>query len=210
VKLPPVLFDLDGTLIDSRESVERYWRRWARRRGLDPEQVLPFVHGHRTIDTIEHFAQHVDCAAEARRMDAEQAADTAGLTPIAGAAEVLEALGPTRWGIVTSGSHGLATARLRAGGLPVPQVLVCAEDVEAGKPAPDGYLAGAAKLGAAPKDCVAVEDTPAGIAAAQAAQMLAVAVTTTHPAGELADANVVIGSLGDLLPVLDRLRSGGS
>lgn len=121
------------------------------------------------------------------------------------AAVLLATLPPTRWAIVTSATPEIATARLRAASLPVPRVLICADDVRAGKPSPDGYLAAAAQLPVVPTDCVVVEDTPSGIEAARAAGMFAVAVTTTHTTGQLADAHLVIGSLGDLMPALRQL-----
>jgi mannitol-1-/sugar-/sorbitol-6-phosphatase len=200
-----VLFDLDGTLVDSRVSVDRHWRRWARRHGLEQREVLPFVYGHRSIDTVRHFLPHVDPAAEARRVDAEQAADVADVRAIETAPDLLRALPRGRWAIVTSATRSIATARLDAAGLPFPPVLVCAEDVERGKPSPDAYLAAAAELAVAPADCVVVEDTPSGIEAARAAGMFTVAVPTTHTTDQLARAQAVIAVLEDLTPLLHHL-----
>ena len=203
--LPPVFFDLDGTLIDSRASVDRHWRRWARRHGLDSREILPFVYGHRSVDTIARFAPSVDPVVEARLIDTQQADDTDGVRPMRDAEVVLDTLPPARWAIVTSGSRAIATARLRAASLPVPRVMVCGEDVEAGKPSPDAYLAAAAQLKVAPSDCVVVEDAPSGIEAGRAAGMIVFAVATTHAAAELGDANVVLGSLSELIPTLHKL-----
>lgn len=199
---PPVLFDLDGTLIDSRASVDRHWRRWARRHELEAHDILPFVYGHRSVDTIARFAPWVDPVIEARLIDEQQADDTGGVHAMRDAEVVLDTLSPARWAIVTSGSRAIATARLRAASLPAPRVMVCGEDVDAGKPSPDAYLAAAAQLRVAPSDCVVVEDAPSGIEGGRAAGMIVVAVATTHPATQLGEANVVLDSLGELIPTL--------
>lgn len=203
----PVLFDLDGTLIDSRASVDRHWCRWARRHGLDAHEILPYVYGHRSVDTIARFAPWVDPVIEARLIDAEQADDTGGVRAMRGAEVVLDTLPPARWAIVTSGSRSIATARLRASSLPAPRVMVCGEDVDAGKPSPDAYLAAAAQLRVAPSDCVVVEDAPSGIEAGRAAGMTVVAVATTHAAAQLGEANVVLDSLSELIATLHDLGS---
>lgn len=205
--LPPVLFDLDGTLIDSCASVDRHWRRWARRHGLDAHEILPYVYGHRSIDTIARFAPSVDPVTEARAIDAEQADDTGGVRAMRDAEVVLDMLPPGRWAIVTSGSRAIANARLRAASLPAPRVMVCSEDVDAGKPSPDAYLAAAAQLQVAPSDCVVVEDAPSGIEAGRAAGMIVIAVATTHAAAQLGEANVVLDSLSELIPTLHDLGS---
>ncbi len=75
---------------------------------------------------------------------------------------------------MTSASRPLAIARLTAAGLPVPAVVVTSEDVEAGKPAPGPYLLAARRLGVDVTDCVVLEDSATGIAAARAAHAGAV------------------------------------
>ena len=148
---PAVLFDLDGTLIDSRASVDRAWTRWATRHDLDPAALLPYVYGHRTIEAVSHFTPHLDVDAEARRIDNEQVADTSGVVAAPTASNLLAALDTNRWGIVTSASAQLAAARLVAAGLHQPAVLVSADDVHAGKPSPEGHLIAAARLGSGPR-----------------------------------------------------------
>jgi sugar-phosphatase len=96
---------------------------------------------------------------------------------------------------VTSGSRRVASLRLSVVGLPVPDVFVTSEAVRAGKPAPDGYLAAAHRLGLDPADCVAVEDSPPGIAAARAAGMRVIALLTTHQARELTQADIRLPAL---------------
>ena len=103
-----------------------------------------------------------------------------GLLPLPGARELVSSVPADRFAVVTSGSRALAVARLRAAGLPVPKVLVTAEQVEAGKPDPAGYLRAAALLGVDPSECLVLEDAPAGVAAGLAAGMTVIAVLTTN------------------------------
>ena len=105
---------------------------------------------------------------------------------------------------MTSGTRALATARMGTAGLALPEVLVCAEDVAEGKPAPDPYLLGAERLGADPAECLVVEDAPAGVTAGRAAGMTVWAVLSTHPAAELQAADAVFPSLVELHRELDR------
>ena len=105
--------------------------------------------------------------------------------PLAGAERLLAVLPAASWAVATSGVRPIATSRLRRAGLPVPPVLVCAEDVARGKPSPDAYLLAARGLGVVPSDCLVVEDAPAGIQAARSAGMTVVGLTTTHPIDQL-------------------------
>jgi sugar-phosphatase len=196
------LFDLDGTLIDSLASVDRHWRGWALRNDLDAERVLTVAHGHRSVDSIRLLAPAKDAVREAARIDAEQAADASGTRAMPYAAELLASLGPDDWAIVTSATRAIATARLRVAGLPVPATMVCGDDVANGKPAPDGYLEAARRLGAAPSSCVVVEDTPSGIDAGSRAGMATVALPTTHAVAALAAADHLIAGLAELRAVV--------
>nr|MDQ3350211.1 HAD-IA family hydrolase [Acidobacteriota bacterium] len=101
---------------------------------------------------------------------------------IAGAAALLAELPPERWAVVTSAGHELARTRLATVGLPVPRVLVGADDVARGKPAPDGYLRAADALGVPPARCVVLEDTPVGAEAGRAAGAIVIGLRTTFPA----------------------------
>src|SRR4029079_6494014 len=87
--------------------------------------------------------------------------------------------------VATSGPRVVATGRLQQAGLPVPSVLICAEEVVHGKPSPDVDLMAPRALAVSPRECIVIEDAPAGIAAARAAGMNVIAVTTTHPRSEL-------------------------
>lgn len=192
-----VLVDLDGTVVDSTGAIVRSWVRFAGEYGIGvPELVAARGHGRRSQDVIADLVAEPRRAAAFDRVHALELADTDDLTPVPGAAALLAALPPSSWGIVTSGSRQLAAARLRAAGLGahVDRLLVTGDDVDAGKPDPAPYLAGAAALGLAPGDCLAVEDAAAGIASAAAAGMAKLAVTITTPARDL-PADAVVSDL---------------
>jgi sugar-phosphatase len=188
-----VLSDLDGVLVDSGDAVERVWRQWARERGIDPDEVARASHGVPSPGVLERVAPHLNTPAEIERIERLHAATGGRALP--GAAELLERVDA----VVTSCSPLLAGVRLRSAGLPTPAVLITSDLTSRGKPHPDPYLAGAAALEADPKDCLVIEDAPAGIQAARAAGMTVWAVTTTHSADELADADRVLGTLAEIL-----------
>ena len=179
-------------LVDSRAVVEDIWRRWATARGLDPAPYLRVAHGRRIRETLESVDPTLDLDREVRELDATEAADTSPLTAIPGAIELVRALAPDRWAIVTSGGYGLASRRLQRAGVPQPTVFVTAENVQHGKPDPQGYLLAAERLGRDPAACIVFEDAPAGVAAGRAAGARVVALTTTHTADALRDTTAVI------------------
>jgi sugar-phosphatase len=193
-----ILFDLDGVLVDSTACVERHWRMWAQRHGLDAEYILADSHGRRTIDTIRAVAPELATEDEAARLEQAGALDTVGIVATPGAAELLAALQSVPWAVVTSGSRLMATTRLRFTELPFPQVLITADDVEQGKPAPEGYLKAANLLGINPQDCIVIEDAPPGIEAGRAAQATVIGVATTYPPTALREASLCIPNLTSL------------
>jgi HAD superfamily hydrolase (TIGR01509 family) len=196
VECEAVLFDMDGTLVDSRQIVERMWLLWATEHGLRPEDVLAVAHGRRTLETMALVAPELATAEEAARLDAIEATQEGGEQAVPGAVTLLADLPVDRWAVVTSANRAIATARLTAVGIPLPRIMVCAEDVAAGKPAPDGYLRAAAHLHADPSRCVVIEDTPAGVQAGRAAGSFVVGLRTTYAALESCD--VVLQDLRDI------------
>jgi sugar-phosphatase len=201
-----ILFDLDGVLVDSTGSVTRQWRRWAEEQDLDPDKVVETAHGVRTIEIVRRLAPHLDAGAETLRLEKREADDHEGVSVMPGAAELLKAIPEGRWCVVTSGTRYLATARLQLGNLPMPQVLVSADDVSKGKPNPEPYLMGAKLLGVNPTECLVVEDAPAGIRAAHAGGMKAIGITSTYRAAELQEADAVVHNLGQIK--VGELRGG--
>lgn len=198
------LVDLDGTLIDSSAPVRRAWSAFAARHGLDVEAVLHCAHGRPSRETARQLAPDADNALEARLLEEAETSDTEGVVALPGAAALLAGEPPrgplAALAIVTSCSRRLAEVRLHAAGLPVPEVMVCADDISAGKPDPECYLLGARRLGIAPADCVVLEDAPAGVLAGRAAGMDVIALRTTSGDAELrrAGAEVVVDDLSAL------------
>jgi mannitol-1-/sugar-/sorbitol-6-phosphatase len=197
-----VLFDLDGVLVESRESTERVWLAWARDNGIEEGALRSAMHGVRSADVVRALRPDLDAAAEAEQIERRQAEDTEGLCAIPGAVAALGALKGDRVAVVTSGTRPLALARLAAVGIEPPVVMVFAGDVARGKPDPEGYLTAAARLGVDPAEALVVEDAPPGIEAAKAAGMAAVGVTSTHTPEELGRADVILGSLEELPELL--------
>jgi len=191
-----ILFDLDGVLVDSTTCAGRIWKGWAQEQGLDPERMVQLAHGRPTIETVRMVAPQLDAKFETAKIEEREINDVEGLKALPGARELLTSLPPERYAIVTSGSRRLATARLRAAGLPVPEKMITADDITHGKPNPEPYLKGALLLGYKPEDCLVFEDAPAGIRAGKAAGMTVIAFPTTFPLEALSEADCVAESLG--------------
>jgi len=175
------LFDLDGTLVDSLPAVERSWINWALSWGVNPQDVLAFIHGKQAITSLRHFMEgesEETIQKEFIKLEQIEATDTEGVTALPGAHLLLSELNRQNipWAIVTSGSMPVASARHKAANLPEPEVFITAEQVKHGKPQPDAYLLGAERLGLAPEDCVVVEDAAAGVMAGLAAGCKVIAV----------------------------------
>jgi sugar-phosphatase len=171
---------------------------WAQQHSLDVNEILKISHGRPTVETVRIVAPHLCAEAEAKQLDQSEAEDMSGVFGVDGAANLLASLPPMNWAVVTSGNRAVATNRLRHTSLPLPQVLVTADDVKQGKPHPEGYLKAASQLGVAPEHCVVIEDALAGIQAARAANICVIAVATTYPATELSASDICVPSLLDI------------
>ncbi len=174
-----LLLDMDGTLVNSDAVVERVWSDWASSKGVDPAEVLKIAHGrqgHLTMADVFPDRPMELNHAENRELLARETREVAGIVPVEGAVAFMDAVRDVPHALVTSADTALAAARMRAAGVRMPDVCVTAESVSASKPDPEGFLKGAAELGLAPGECVAFEDSGAGIAAARAAGMRVVGV----------------------------------
>jgi sugar-phosphatase len=176
IRAEAALFDLDGVLVDSMPIIREIFEAWARSRELDPAHVVETVHGRPTMQALADLLPAAEVAAHLAYLTAEEIRRSAEMICLPGANELLTGLPAGRWAVVTSGARAVAQARLASTGLPRPEVLVTADDVERGKPAPDCYLLAAVRLGVRPAGCVVFEDAPAGVRAGLAAGMRCIGV----------------------------------
>lgn len=195
--LDAVLFDLDGTLIDSTPATSRAWARWGRELGIARTDY--HEHGVPARQVVDSVIASGDLAPERRDeafalINHLEESDAEGVTVLPGAADLLASVPADRWTIVTSCTDNLIGVRLGAIGWAPPETIVTADAVTRGKPDPEGYLLGAARLGADPTRCLVVEDAPAGLAAARAAGMATLGLSGTYAADNLM-ADVVLPGL---------------
>jgi sugar-phosphatase len=185
VSTQALLFDMDGVLINSIPAVERVWSRWAAERGFNVQEVLRHAHGRPSIATLRDLLPDADHEAENRIVEQAEIDDVADIVPLPGVKELLAALPHDRWAIVTSCTRPLAEVRIRAAGLPTPELFITANEIMHGKPNAEPYLKGAAGLGFSPQECIVVEDALAGIASGKNAGARVIAFTTTASMDDL-------------------------
>jgi HAD superfamily hydrolase (TIGR01509 family) len=171
-----ILFDMDGTLVDSTAVIRRTWKDWAQRHSMPLEPILAVEKGRPNREVLEQFAPHLDIDVEAQLFLAAEESDIEGLTTLPGARDAVLAAEPGRWAVVTSAEKSLAEVRLRAVDLPIPDVLISADLVQNGKPDPECYLMAASHLKATPAECLVFEDAPAGVLSAVRAGMRTIGV----------------------------------
>ncbi|WP_344159875.1 HAD-IA family hydrolase [Nocardiopsis rhodophaea] len=198
-----VLFDLDGVLVDSSAVIDRVWYDWAARHGLLWREVRPLLPGRPAAETVRMLAPHLDAAEEGARLERLQSSDLEGVRPADGAVELTEALthAGTPWAIVTSGSRPTATSRLRAVGIPIPKVLITADDVRRGKPDPEGYRTAAERLGLRPEACVVMEDAEVGVRAGHAVGARIIGIDGPGLGAAVSLVTRLLTSPRDLLPL---------
>jgi sugar-phosphatase len=203
-----ILFDLDGVLLDSTRVVAEQYTHWAREHGLNPVEVMKAAHGVRTIEVVRRVAPHLDAEAETKKIEEREAAAD-NMSTVPGAVALVNSIPRGRWAVVTSGTRFLATARMRKFGIPIPDVLVTADDVKNGKPDPEPYRMGAELLGVDAATCLVVEDAPAGIRSAHAAGMKVISLPTTYAREALSAADMVVSGLRDMQISLDGTSGRG-
>lgn len=193
-----LLFDLDGTLIDSAARIQRLWQWWAARRGVPLQALLDVMHGRPAVETIRLAAPHLVAEDEVEALETEEISDMHDVLVYPGALDLLARLDGAPWAIVTSGTARVAEARIGHVHLPRPPVLVTADLIRTGKPSPEAYLLAAHQLGVQPPDCVVIEDAPVGVQAGKAAGMRVIAIASTHPRGALQEADAIVADLRSL------------
>lgn len=202
------LFDMDGTLVDSTAVVENVWKNFCAEHGLDSQAVIAYAHGRQTIDTLTHFIGAGEKTNEiAASLEEIEINTIEGVTEVTGAAALLSKLPPHTWALVTSAGRTLAENRMKAANLPLPSVMICAEDVSTGKPSPEGYIKAASALGLEPDECVVFEDAAAGIKAGLASGASVIAVQSGAPGTSEAHAvtelaGIVVEAFGERFTVI--------
>ncbi|EGO02173.1 hypothetical protein SERLA73DRAFT_86389 [Serpula lacrymans var. lacrymans S7.3] len=199
-----ILFDMDGTLVDSTAGVVGAWETFAESYpGLDIHAILSTSHGVRTVENLKkHCGIQDDAELEKEAMRFEQAIiDSStkngrkGITLLSGVRPIMDELLPGKnypkpcWAICTSATRNYASSALRVAGIAIPDVFVVAEDVKQGKPKPDPYLLGAQKCGVDPEKCLVIEDAPAGVRSGQAAGCKTLGLITTHTKAQMEGCN---------------------
>ena len=179
IECSAMLFDLDGVLINSIPAVERVWGNWAIERGFDPKEVVHRAHGRPSLTTIKEYLPNADHEKENLVILQREMEDLDGVVALPGSRELLAALPPDRWAIVTSCTRPLANVRIGAGKFPAAKFVVTSDDIKNPKPNPDPFLKGAALLGFPASDCIVVEDAPAGIRAGKAAGARVIALLSS-------------------------------
>lgn len=198
IECDALLFDLDGVLLDSTECIQNTWKMWGQKRGIPLEKIMAVAHGRRAVETIRLVAPHLNAEEEAKPLSEWEAITTEGVYVIEGALPLVSALPSDGWAVVTSGTYGIASARMRCTGLPIPDIMITADDVVKGKPDPEPYLAASDRMKITPENCVVIEDSPAGIEAAHKAGMRAIGIAFTHPREELAMAEAIADKISDI------------
>jgi beta-phosphoglucomutase len=208
---PAIIWDVDGTLVDT---VEQHFRAWQR---LAEEVGMPFTRadfaatfGMRNPEIIRRlFYPNADARCRElgnRKEDLYRASvREEGVRLLPGAARLLASFTAAGWPQAVGSSAPPGNLDLLLGVTGTRgyfAAVVTGDDVARGKPDPEVFLAAAAKLGIEPGRCVVFEDAIAGVAAAKAGGMACVAVTFVghHPADTLraAGADLVVGSLDDV------------
>ena len=162
------LFDMDGTLVDSTAVVEAIWRDFCREYAVDESVLVPWSHGRRTSDTVRHFLPMLpddEVSSIVDDIEVRERDTMEGVVEVLGARDLLAHI-ETPWAVVTSAPRELAVRRMAAAGVPVPEVLVPTDEVDRGKPHPEGYLRAAELLGVKAADCVVFEDAEPGVRSA--------------------------------------------
>lgn len=184
------LFDCDGVLVDSLEAAATAWDSWAATYAPGYDFRTQIEHGVRAADTVAQLVEPHRFQEAFAALEAAEIAGADATLAIPGAVRLTASIPDERFAVVTSGTRGLAEARLLAAGHRIPQSLVTAEDVRRGKPDAEPYRRGAQLLGLDPAECVALEDAPAGVAAARAAGVGLIIGVGDHLEDAVVDAHV--------------------
>lgn len=199
-----ILFDVDGTLVNSEACVNNIWQKWAAKYHIDPSEVLLVAHGRTIMETLQIVAPHL--ASEKHVLEVQDIAvsELKYVKEVSGAKSFLQQIPSDYWAVVTSGAKRVSQSSMINAGLPIPDVLIAAEDVTCGKPSPEPYLKAAKQLNLLPEECLIFEDSPSGIESGIASGAKVITLTTTHQASELPQSVAYVKDFSNILAtVLD-------
>ena len=199
-----VIWDMDGVIADTAPYHYKAWQQVFRKRGVSyTEDDFKRKFGQRN-DTIirsamgEQISQNdMDTIAEEKEK-AYRTLARGNIKPLPGAEGLLRSLGEHGFGAAIASSAPTENIRLVTRSLGINgcfQAIVSGHEVTKGKPNPQGFLLAAQKLGVEPAHCIVIEDAVAGVEAARRAGMRCIAVTNTHPAGRLKEADLIVDTL---------------
>ncbi|HEY3412205.1 MAG TPA: HAD-IA family hydrolase [Armatimonadota bacterium] len=205
-----IIFDMDGVLVDSEPFIREAATRMLAEHGLtvQPEDFKPFVGAgeDRFVGgPAEKYGLTLDIPAAKARTYAIYDEITRGrLTPLNGAREFIAAAREIGLRLAVASSADRIKIGINLREIDIPPVsfdaIVSGEDVVHKKPSPDIFLAAAARLGILPADCVVVEDAVNGVAAARAAGMRCLALTTSFTPEQLTGADWIAPDLSGVSP----------
>lgn len=186
------IFDVDATLVDTTKVINDIWKSWAAGHGLHFDAVAPHIHGRKIAETLARLGPRFESAVFEAEVAGIGMTSMKQAKAIAGALDFIKQLPLDRWAIATSGPRAIASTSLTAAGIPLPEVMICAEDVARGKPDPEPFALAARKLNLATHQCLAFEDSPAGVASAKAAGCFTIAILSSHRQEELLEADLIV------------------
>ncbi|KAF8973818.1 HAD-like domain-containing protein [Flammula alnicola] len=201
ISVDAILFDMDGTLIDSTPGVLQAWKTFSADYNLgDSTAIAHATHGRRLYDTLKEYCGINDEDRLLEEIDRfEDAVIEGGPAALVGAIELVSKVSripashpssSSKWTIVTSASNKYAPRALERSGVPLPSLgLITSNDVTQGKPHPAPYLAGASRCEVDPKKCLVIEDAISGLKAGRAAGSLTLAVCTSTARSVIAESD---------------------
>ncbi|MEZ8297186.1 HAD-IA family hydrolase [Vibrio splendidus] len=189
IKCSGFIFDVDATLVDTMSVIDDIWKAWASLKGISFTEVFPYVHGRKVNETLSMVDEKYNNIQEQELIKSIAIEKMESAKPVKGALGFISKIPLDKWSVATSGPRSIATTSMKASGFPLPNVMICGEDVDKGKPHPAPFLKAATQLGITSDLCVAFEDSPVGVKSAKAAGCFTIALLTSHDEEELLEVN---------------------
>ncbi|WP_108650852.1 HAD-IA family hydrolase [Dongshaea marina] len=198
IKCQGFIFDVDATLVDTTTVINNIWKSWATKKNIGFELVYPHIHGRKVNETLKAIDPRYENICEETEIKIIAREQMSSARAIDGALDFVSSIPLSKWAIATSGPRAIATTSLKASGFPAPSNMICGEDVCKGKPDPEPFTRAADLLGVSPKECVAFEDSPAGVKSAKSAGCFTIALKTSHETDALAEADLLVDTFENI------------